>query len=151
ELDELSLTARLQPGMTGPEAEAALARHGLTLGHLPQSWEYATIGGFAATRSAGQASTGYGRMDKLVLGLRLAAPVGDVEVRPLPGTAGPTPALRELIVGSEGALGVITEVTVAVRPLPEVRQYEGWSFKSFAAGIDAFRELEQAHAAGDVS
>jgi alkyldihydroxyacetonephosphate synthase len=151
ELDELSLTARLQPGMTGPEAEAALARYGLTLGHLPQSWEYATIGGFAATRSAGQASTGYGRMDKLVLGLRLAAPAGDVEVRPLPGTAGPTPALRELIVGSEGALGVITEVTVAVRPLPEVRQYEGWSFKSFAAGVDAFRELEQARAAGDVS
>jgi alkyldihydroxyacetonephosphate synthase len=121
-----------------------------TLGHLPQSWEYATIGGFAATRSAGQASTGYGRMDKLVLGLRLAAPAGDIEIRPHPGTAA-GPALRELIVGSEGALGVITEVTAAVRPLPEVRQYEGWSFKSFEAGVDAFRELEQAHAAGDVS
>lgn len=151
EVDELSLTARLEPGMTGPEAEAALAGHGLTLGHLPQSWEYATIGGFAATRSAGQASTGYGRMDKLVLGLRLAAPAAQLDARALPGTAGPTPALRELIVGSEGALGVITEVTVAVRPLPDVRQYEGWSFKSFAAGVDAFRELEQAHAAGEVS
>jgi alkyldihydroxyacetonephosphate synthase len=150
EVDELSLTARLEPGMTGPEAEAALAGHGLTLGHLPQSWEYATIGGFAATRSAGQASTGYGRMDKLVLGLRLAAPAGDVVVSPHPGTAA-GPALRELVVGSEGTLGVITEVTVAVRPLPEVRQYEGWSFKSFEAGIDAFRELEQARAAGDVS
>src|SRR4051794_19202008 len=151
DVDQLSLTARLQPGMTGPEAEAALAAHGLTLGHLPQSWEYATIGGFAATRSAGQASTGYGRFDKLVLGLRLATPGGDVAVKPFPGTAGPTPALRELIVGSEGVLGVITEVTLAVRPLPEVRQYEGWSFKSFAAGVDAFRELEQARAAGDVS
>jgi alkyldihydroxyacetonephosphate synthase len=150
EVDELSLTARLEPGMTGPAAEAALAAHGLTLGHLPQSWEYATIGGFAATRSAGQASTGYGRMDKLMLGLRLAAPAGDVVVSPHPGTAA-GPALRELIVGSEGTLGVITEVTVAVRPLPEVRQYEGWSFKSFQAGIDAFRELEQARAAGDVS
>jgi alkyldihydroxyacetonephosphate synthase len=150
EVDQISLTARLEPGMTGPEAERALAGHGLTLGHLPQSWEYATIGGFAATRSAGQASTGYGRMDKLVLGLRLAAPAGDIEVSPHPGTAA-GPALRELIVGSEGTLGVITEVTVAVRPLPEVRQYEGWSFKSFHAGVDAFRELEQAHAAGDVS
>jgi alkyldihydroxyacetonephosphate synthase len=150
EVDEISLTARLEPGMTGPDAEAALGEHGLTLGHLPQSWEYATIGGFAATRSAGQASTGYGRMDKLVLGLRLAAPAGDVVVNPHPGTAA-GPALRELIVGSEGTLGVITEVTVAVRPLPEVRQYEGWSFKSFEAGVDAFRELEQAHAAGDVS
>ncbi len=151
EVDEVSLLARIEPGMTGPEAEAALAGHGLTLGHLPQSWEYATIGGFAATRSAGQASTGYGRMDRLVLGLRLAAPAGELEVRPLPGTAGPTPALRELVLGSEGTLGVITEVTVAVRPLPEVRQYEGWSFKSFAVAVEAFRELEQAHAAGDVS
>jgi alkyldihydroxyacetonephosphate synthase len=151
QVDEVSLTARIQPGMTGPEAEAALASHGLTLGHLPQSWEYATIGGFAATRSAGQASTGYGRFDKLVLGLRLATPSGDIEVKPFPGTAGPTPALRELIVGSEGVLGVITEVTLAVRPLPDVRQYEGWSFKSFAAGVNAFRELEQAHAAADVS
>ena len=150
-IDDVSLTARLQPGMTGPQAEAALARAGLTLGHLPQSWEYATIGGFAATRSAGQASTGYGRIDKVVLGLRLAAPAGEIEVKPFPGTAGPTPALRELIVGSEGALGVITEVTLAVRPLPEVRQYEGWSFKNFALGVEAFRELEQAHCAGDVS
>jgi alkyldihydroxyacetonephosphate synthase len=151
EVDDVSLTARMEPGMTGPQAEAALAREGLTLGHLPQSWEYATIGGFAATRSAGQASTGYGRIDKLVLGLRLAAPTGTVEVKPFPGTAGPTPALRELIVGSEGALGVITEVTLAVRPVPETRQYEGWSFKNFALGVEAFRELEQAHCAGDVS
>jgi alkyldihydroxyacetonephosphate synthase len=141
----------MEAGMSGPEAEAALARHGLTLGHLPQSWEYATIGGFAATRSAGQASTGYGRMDRLVLGLKLATPTGEIQVRPLPGTAGPTPALRELILGSEGILGVITEVTVAVKPLPDVRQYEGWSFKSFAAGVEAFREIEQAHCAGEVS
>jgi alkyldihydroxyacetonephosphate synthase len=108
-------------------------------------------GGRSATRSAGQASTGYGRIDKQVLGLRLAAPAGELDVRVQPGTAGPTPAMRELVVGSEGALGIITEATLAVRPLPEVRQYEGWSFKSFAAGVEAFRELEQAHAAGDVS
>jgi alkyldihydroxyacetonephosphate synthase len=151
EVDELSLTARVAAGTTGPELEAALRAYGLTLGHLPQSWEYVTIGGAVATRSAGQASTGYGRIDKLVLGLRLAAPSGAIEVPVRPGTAGPVPALRELIVGSEGTFGIITEVTLAVRPLPEVRQYEGWSFKSFAAGVEAFRELEQAHAAGDVS
>lgn len=150
-VDQLSLTARMQPGMTGPEAEAALAEHGLTLGHLPQSWEYATLGGFAATRSAGQASTGYGRMDRLVLGLRLAAPGGDIDVRALPGTAGPTPAIRELILGSEGILGVISELTLTVRPLPAARQYEGWSFRSFADGVEAFRQLEQGHAAADVS
>jgi alkyldihydroxyacetonephosphate synthase len=151
EVDEVSLTARVAPGTTGPQLEAALGEYELTLGHLPQSWEYMTIGGAVATRSAGQASTGYGRIDKQVLGLRLAAPAGELAVRVQPGTAGPTPALRELLVGSEGTLGVITEATLAVRPLPEVRQYEGWSFKSFAAGIEALRELEQAHAAGDVS
>jgi alkyldihydroxyacetonephosphate synthase len=151
ELDEVSLTARVGPGTTAPQFEEQLARYDLTLGHLPQSWEYTTIGGAIATRSAGQASTGYGRIDKLVLGLRLAAPAGEVEVKPYPGTASPAPAIRELLVGSEGTLGVITEATLAVRPLPEVRQYEGWSFKSFGAGVEAFRELEQAHAAGDVS
>ena len=151
DLDEVSMLARVAPGTTGPELEAALAGRHLTLGHLPQSWEYITIGGAVATRSAGQASTGYGRIDKQVLGLRLAAPAGEVEVKVQPGTAGPTPAMRELLVGSEGALGIITEATLMVKPFPEVRQYEGWSFKSFAEGVEAFRELEQAHAAGDVS
>jgi alkyldihydroxyacetonephosphate synthase len=150
EVDQVSLTATLEAGMTGPEAESALGAQGLTLGHFPQSFEYATIGGFAATRSAGQASTGYGRIDKLVLGLRVATPAGDVRVAPHPASAA-GPAIRELLVGSEGVLGVITEVTLAVRPLPEVRQYEGWSFRSFADGVDAFREMEQAHAAADVS
>jgi alkyldihydroxyacetonephosphate synthase len=151
EVDEVSLLARVAPGTTGPELESALETYGLTLGHLPQSWEYITVGGTIATRSAGQASTGYGRIDKQVLGLRLAAPTGELEVKVQPGTAGPLPALRELVVGSEGALGIITEATLAVRPLPEVRVYEGWSFRSFAAGVEAFREIEQAHAAGDVS
>jgi alkyldihydroxyacetonephosphate synthase len=151
DVDEVSLLARVAPGTTGPELEDALKGYGLTLGHLPQSWEYITIGGAVATRSAGQASTGYGRIDKQVLGLRLAAPAGEIEVRVQPGTAGPTPAMRELLVGSEGALGIITEATLQVRPLPDVSRYEGWSFKSFAAGVEAFRELEQAHAAGEVS
>jgi alkyldihydroxyacetonephosphate synthase len=151
ELDEVSLLARVAPGTTGPELEAALAERNLTLGHLPQSWEYITIGGAVATRSAGQASTGYGRIDKQVLGLRLAAPAGEVEVKVQPGTAGPTPAMRELIVGSEGALGIITEATLMVKAFPEVRKYEGWSFKSFAAGVEAFRELEHSRAAADVS
>ena len=142
ELDPRSLTARLGPGITGPEAEAALGAQGFTLGHFPQSWEYATIGGYAATRSAGQASTGYGRFDELVLGLRMATPTGDLVVSPFPGTAA-GPSLRELLVGSEGTLGVITEVTVKVTPTPDARVYEGWSFKTWEAGIEAFRAFEQ--------
>jgi alkyldihydroxyacetonephosphate synthase len=148
--DAISLTARVEAGMTGPEAEHLLAARGMTLGHFPQSFEYATIGGYAATRSAGQASTGYGRIDEVVLGLRMATPAGDVEVAPFPASAA-GPALRELLLGSEGTLGVITEVTLRVRHAPETGGYEGWSFKSFADGVAAFRELEQAHCPGDVS
>ncbi len=113
--------------------EAPLAEHGLTLGHFPQSFEFATVGGFAATRSSGQASAGYGRFDAMVVGLRAATPIGTVELGSAPaGAAGPD--LRQLMLGSEGAFGVITEVTVRVRPVPETRLYEGWRFASFADG-----------------
>ena len=86
-VDRRSLTARLGAGLRGPEAEAALGRDGLTLGHFPQSFEYATIGGFAATRSAGQASSGYGRFDALVSSVRLIAPGGDLQTLETPHTA----------------------------------------------------------------
>ncbi len=148
--DRRSLTATLQPGLTGRRAEALLASRGLTLGHYPQSFEYATVGGFVATRSAGQASTGYGRIDDLVLGLRCAAPAGEVAVRPFPASAA-GPAVRELLVGSEGVLGVITEVTLGLRPLPQARRYEGWSFRSFQEGAEALRAIEQADASPDVA
>jgi alkyldihydroxyacetonephosphate synthase len=122
EIDEQSLTAKLGPGLRGPEAERALADRGLTLGHFPQSFEYATIGGFAATRSAGQASSGYGRFDDMVSSIRLTAPKGELATLDVPHTAA-GPALRELVVGSEGVLGVITEVGVRVRPAPAERRY----------------------------
>jgi alkyldihydroxyacetonephosphate synthase len=150
-LDERSLTATFGPGIRGPEAEALLARRGLTLGHFPQSYEFASLGGFAATRSAGQASTGYGRFDELVLGLRCAAPAGELRASDtFPATAA-GPSLREVLVGSEGALGVITELTVRVRPRPPERRFDGWFFRSFAEGAEAFRELEQRRAAPDVA
>jgi alkyldihydroxyacetonephosphate synthase len=148
--DRISLIGTFGAGLRGPRAEARLAARGLTLGHFPQSFEFATIGGYAATRSAGQASTGYGRFDKLVLGLRAATPAGEVVVKPFPATAA-GPSLRELFVGSEGMLGVITEATLALRPFPEERRYEGWSFRSFDEGVEAFRRLAHAHAAPDVA
>jgi alkyldihydroxyacetonephosphate synthase len=150
EVDRTSLTAVLDAGLRGPEAEAALQAQGLTLGHFPQSYEYASIGGYVATRSAGQASTGYGRIDELVLGLRCAAPAGDVDVRALPASAA-GPKLRELLVGSEGTLGVITRAAFKVRPAPAAKRYEGWFFRDFAEGAEAFRQLEQQHAAPDVA
>jgi alkyldihydroxyacetonephosphate synthase len=141
-VDERSLTARLGAGLRGPEAEAELARFGLTLGHFPQSFEYATVGGFAATRSAGQASSGYGRFDALVSSVRLLAPAGELTTLETPHTAA-GPALRELVIGSEGVLGVIPDVTVRVRPAPKVKRYEAWMAESFAAGSEIVRGLAQ--------
>jgi alkyldihydroxyacetonephosphate synthase len=149
EIDRRSLTARLGAGLRGPEAEAALAAAGLTLGHFPQSFEYATIGGFAATRSAGQASSGYGRFDALVSSVRLLAPAGELRTLATPHSAA-GPALRELIVGSEGVLGVIPDVTVRVRPAPAVRRYETWITADFAAAAEIVRAMAQGAGLPDV-
>jgi len=149
-VDCVSLTATVQPGMTGPALEEALAEHGLTLGHFPQSFEFATVGGWVATRSAGQASSGYGRIDDLVLALRVATPSGEIATRAVPASAA-GPRLRELLVGSEGTLGAIVEATLRVRPRPSVRRYEAFSLPRYEAGVDAFRALVQAGAAPDVA
>ncbi len=141
-LDEESRLATLEPGLRGPEAELLLQAHGYTIGHFPQSFEYATLGGFAAARSSGQASAGYGRFDDLVLGLRVATPTGTISLGRAPKSAA-GPDLRQLILGSEGAFGVITSLTVQVRPVPERRVYEGWRFPSFAQGTTALRRLAQ--------
>lgn len=142
ELDEESRLARLAPGLRGPEAEALLGARGYTLGHFPQSFQYATLGGFAAARSSGQASAGYGRFDERVAGLRVATPVGTLELGRAPRSAA-GPDLRQLILGSEGAFGVITELLVAVSPAPASRVYEGWRFPTFAAGATVLRRLAQ--------
>ena len=148
-VDRTSLTATLEAGLFGPELERRLAAEGVTLGHFPQSFEFSTVGGWVATRSAGQASTGYGRIDELVEGVRLVAPAGDIDRRPVPATAA-GPDVRELVVGSEGVLGVICEATLRVRQLPAARRYEGWSFRSFEEGYEALRVMEQADGSPDV-
>ena len=141
-VDAESLTATLQAGVQAPEAERLLAAHGLTIGHFPQSFEHASIGGFAATRSAGQASSGYGRFDELVVALKVATPVGTLELGRAPASAA-GPDLRQLFIGSEGTLGVITELTLRVRPVPTVQRDEAWVFGDFASGEAALRELAQ--------
>nr|WP_234027968.1 FAD-binding oxidoreductase [Pseudonocardia dioxanivorans] len=141
-LDAESLTATFQAGTPAVEAEELLAAKGFTLGHFPQSFQWARLGGFAATRSAGQASAGYGRFDEMVLALKVATPEGTIELGRGPSSAA-GPDLRQLILGSEGAFGVITELTVRVHAAPERTLYQAWRFGSFAEGVAAVRELAQ--------
>jgi len=149
-VDERSLTAVLGPGIRLPEAERALGVRGLRLAHVPQSFEWATVGGCVATRSAGQSSSGHGRIDENVVALRCATPAGELATLGAPASAA-GPALRELVIGSEGALGVITRVALRVRPVAEEQRHEGWFAHSFADGCDALRRLEQEGLAPDVA
>jgi alkyldihydroxyacetonephosphate synthase len=141
-IDEISGEADLGAGLTGPEAEELLAAHGFSLGHYPQSFQFATIGGFAATRSSGQGSAGYGRFDDMVRGVCAVTPAGILDLGRAPASAA-GPDLRQLIIGSEGVFGVITRVRVRVHPVPETTRYEAWSFPDFATGADALRAVAQ--------
>ena len=134
----------VQGGIRAPALEGRLAGRASRSGHYPQSFEYVSIGGCAATRSAGQASTGYGSIEKMVLGLRLAAPADEIALAPVPATAA-GPGLRQLLVGSEGTLGVLTEVSLRVRSAPPTGVYEGMFFASFAEGVEALRRLAGEH------
>ncbi|MCX2756391.1 MULTISPECIES: FAD-binding oxidoreductase [unclassified Gordonia (in: high G+C Gram-positive bacteria)] len=142
EIDEISRTATLQAGLRGPAAEALLREKGWTIGHFPQSYEGAGIGGYAATRSAGQSSAGYGRFDEMVEGLVLATPRGTIELGTAPRSAA-GPDLRQLVLGSEGVFGVITSVQIRIRPAPTTRVFDAWRFASFAEGVTALRRLAQ--------
>jgi alkyldihydroxyacetonephosphate synthase len=148
-LSEEDRTAVLEAGLAGPAAEALLTARGWTLGHFPQSFEHATIGGFAATRSAGQASTGYGRFDALVVAMTVETPAGRLVLGGSPTAAGPS--LLQLFLGSEGAFGVITSVTVRIKPLPAVRRYDAWLVRSWEDGIEQLRELEQSGVVPEVA
>nr|WP_228823579.1 FAD-binding oxidoreductase [Nocardia blacklockiae] len=149
EVDPIAATATLGAGLTGPQAEKLLAGHGLSLGHFPQSFEFASIGGFAATRSSGQASAGYGRFDDMIQRLLIATPSGTLDLGRAPASAA-GPDLRELFAGSEGVLGVITSVTLRVHPAPEAVAYQAWSFPDFATGAAALRTVVQEGAAPTV-
>lgn len=150
DLDRRSLTATVEAGMLGPKLERLLGTAGLTLGHFPQSFQYSSVGGWIATRSAGQASAGYGRIEALVEALRFEAPAGALATRAVPASAA-GPLLRELLVGSEGTLGVVTAATLRVRVAPGAHRYAGWLFESFEEGCEALRNLAQADSAPDLA
>jgi alkyldihydroxyacetonephosphate synthase len=140
--DAVSGEAEFGAGVTGPRAEQLLAEHGFSLGHFPQSFEFASLGGFAATRSSGQDSVGYGRFDDMIRGLHVVTPAGALNLGRAPQSAA-GPDLRQLLIGSEGVFGIITRVLVRVHLAPEVTRYEAWSFPDFATGTAALRAVTQ--------
>ncbi len=142
ELDEVSRSARIGAGAFGPELEAALGEHGLTLRHFPQSFEYSTLGGWIATRAGGHFATVWTHIEDLLESARAITPSGAWESRRLPGSgAGPSP--DRLLAGSEGILGVITSAWVRVQPRPQHRAAAGVRFETFVRGAECVRELSQ--------
>ena len=142
-IDTESRTATFQAGIDGPALEAALAQRGYTLGHFPQSFEHSTLGGWIATRSVGQQSDGYGGIDALLVCARVVTPAGVIRTLDVPRAAS-GPELNQLLLGSEGVLGVIVEATVRVRPAAVRADERGMLFRSFAAGVAAVREAARA-------
>jgi alkyldihydroxyacetonephosphate synthase len=141
-VDEKSLLAEVEAGCLGPEVEKNLSSVGLTLGHFPQSFEYSSVGGWVATRGAGTESTRYGKIEDMVENLRLVTPQGTIETPLVPASA-TGPDLRQILIGSEGMIGVITRVTLKVRKGPRSRSYVGVLFKTFAEGVEAARSMLQ--------
>ena len=141
-LDEISQTATIEAGVSGPDLERELNARGFTLGHFPQSFEFSTLGGWIATRGAGMLSTRYGKIEALTQSVRVATPRGIVQTREVPATAAGS-SLLQLLVGSEGTLGVITRATMRVRQLPKAKDYRALLFKSLSDGVAAMRAMLQ--------
>lgn len=142
EVDEVSRLARIQAGATGPELEAALGERGLTLRHFPQSFEHSTLGGWIATRAGGHFATVYTHIDDLVASARMLTPRGVWQSRRLPGSgAGPSP--DRMVLGSEGAFGVITEGWMRVRPRPTFRASATVRYADFDRAVAAVRAIAQ--------
>jgi alkyldihydroxyacetonephosphate synthase len=138
--DPQSRLASFGAGVTGPDLEAQLRSRGCTLGHFPQSFEYSTLGGWVATRSSGQQSLRYGRIEKLFAGGRLISPSGSLDLPAFPASAA-GPDLRELILGSEGRLGILSEVSVRASALPEKEEFHAVFFPDFEHGCEAVRQM----------
>ena len=143
-IDEQALTVRTGAGVIGSELETVLNESGLTLGHFPQSIAISTVGGWLATRSAGQKSNRYGRIDEMVIGLVVVLPDGSVIELPARPATSAGPDLTRLFLGSEGTLGVMTEATLRVRPAPSHHLSAGFRFDSFVSGLRALQALSRA-------
>jgi alkyldihydroxyacetonephosphate synthase len=142
-VDEASGLATFGAGTDGPDVEAALAPHGLTVGHFPQSWERSTVGGWVAARSAGQQSSGFGRIEALFAGGRLVAPAGTLVMPPHPASAA-GPDLRQLVLGSEGRFGIVTETILRTVPRPAREAIPAWFLPDWPRALAAARAIARA-------
>ena len=149
-IDETSRLARIQAGAFGPRLEEQLNARGWTLGHFPDSFTYSTLGGWIATRSSGMQSDKYGDVADLVRGLRVVTPQGMLVIRPVPATS-TGPSVREMVLGSEGRLGIVTEATVHVHRLPVRRTILGYLFPTWSAGLAALQEIAAGEATPSVT
>ncbi len=149
-VDATSRLARIQTGALGPDLERQLNAQGWTLGHLPDSFTHSTLGGWIATRSSGMQSDRYGDIADLTRAVRVVTPAGLLVTRPVPH-ASTGPSVREMVLGSEGRLGVITEATVHVRRIPQRRIILGYLFPTWADGLAAMRDIAAADVAASVT
>ena len=143
DLDATSQLATFEAGVCGPDLERQLKEHGFTLGHFPQSWELSTLGGWIVTRSSGQQSYHYGRIEDLFAGGHTETPQGPIDLPPLPASAA-GPDLRHFLLGSEGRYGIITRAVVRVQRLPEDEDFHAVFFHDWSSGAQAVREITQA-------
>jgi len=142
-LTELSPTNRLatfEAGVRGVDLEAQLRAHGFTLGHYPQSFEFSTLGGWVVTRSSGQQSAYYGRIEQLFAGGELITPRDLIKMPPFPASAA-GPDLRQMVLGSEGRLGILSRATVRISPMPEQDDVYGLFFPSWENAQEAVRTI----------
>ena len=150
DVDPTSQLARVQAGVFGPDLERQLNERGWTFGHFPDSFTHSTLGGWIATRSSGMQSDRYGDIADLTRGLRVVTPTGTLAVRPVPSTS-TGPSVREMVLGSEGRLGLITEATVHVRRLAPERKILGYLFPNWPEGLAAMRDIAASEAQPSVT
>jgi alkyldihydroxyacetonephosphate synthase len=150
EIDADGALARIQTGALGPDLEEQLAEKGWTIGHFPDSFTHSTLGGWIATRSSGMQSDKYGDIADITRGLRLVRPGGTVVIRPIP-SASNGPSVREMILGSEGRLGIVTEAWVQVHRIPAKRDVYAYFFPTFDVGLKAMQEIAESDAAPTIT
>jgi alkyldihydroxyacetonephosphate synthase len=149
-IDDAARLARVQPGVFGPHLEQQLNARGWTVGHFPDSFSYSTLGGWIATRSSGMQSDKYGDVADLTRAVRVVTPAGVLATRPVPHTS-TGPSVREMVLGSEGRLGIISEATVHVHRVPEQRLILGYLFPDWPSALAAMHDIAASEASPSVT